>query len=67
MGALGGQRKGSDARCYNLRVREGNDSNLNEQAAGGALMALVRMGDGSTGCRSPGSGSLPLTFFEYAC
>lgn len=25
------QRKGTDARCYNLRVREGNDSNLNEQ------------------------------------
>lgn len=25
------ERKGTDARCYNLRVREGNDSNLNEQ------------------------------------
>lgn len=25
------ERRGSDARCYNLRVREGNFSNLNEQ------------------------------------
>lgn len=25
------QREGTDARCYNLRVREGNDAYLNEQ------------------------------------
>lgn len=32
------QREGTDARCYNLRVRERNDD-LNESSGGGALMA----------------------------
>lgn len=59
--------RGSDARCYNLRVREGNFSNLNEQLSWRGSNGLGEDGRLQNWLQELERQLTAACFFEYAC
>lgn len=61
------KRKGTDARCYNLGVREGNGSNLNEQLSWRGSNGLGENLRSLNWLQEPGRLLTATCLFEHAC